>query len=308
MTDISEILKDRSAKWTDIEELDARTDKWLYTVREKKLKEEYEILLNLLSNFNYYSHKEISIICRDLYRKFSVKEKTYLNSLYIPVISKDGTLNHSFEILTQYIDSNNLHRNYAWPDIWRASFQRKFNKSKIFNIVLVDDMSGSGNTIINCLEILIKSYEWIFNDRRLYIMLIEITDEAKNKINKFANDNGLKIEDFIIHNQHKKAFDSQAIFYTEESKERAKHLIKEIESKFSIGSDYILGYKDSQCLIAFHYNTPNNTLPIFWCEDKGFPWTPLFPRRKGLKPPFEENTFVQKRKRKENSMKFKGGK
>jgi len=40
-----------------------------------------------------------------------------------------------------------------------------------------------------------------------------------------------------------------------------------------------LGYKDGQLLIGFHHNTPDNTLPIIWYdEDTGPPWTPIFRR------------------------------
>ncbi|MGH8336284.1 MAG: histidine phosphatase family protein [Gammaproteobacteria bacterium] len=37
-----------------------------------------------------------------------------------------------------------------------------------------------------------------------------------------------------------------------------------------------MGYGDSQALIAFHYNTPNNSLPVIWASGRG--WSPLLPR------------------------------
>jgi len=40
-----------------------------------------------------------------------------------------------------------------------------------------------------------------------------------------------------------------------------------------------LGYDDCQLLIAFHHNTPDNTLPIIWYDEPdGEPWTPVFRR------------------------------
>ena len=41
------------------------------------------------------------------------------------------------------------------------------------------------------------------------------------------------------------------------------------------------GYEDSQMLMGFHHNTPDNTLPIIWMDkDHGAPisWTPVFRR------------------------------
>lgn len=37
-----------------------------------------------------------------------------------------------------------------------------------------------------------------------------------------------------------------------------------------------LGYEGSEALMAFEYNTPNNSLPIIWAEQNG--WCPLFKR------------------------------
>ena len=40
-----------------------------------------------------------------------------------------------------------------------------------------------------------------------------------------------------------------------------------------------LGYDDCQLLIAFHHNTPDNTLPIIWYDEPdGVSWTPIFRR------------------------------
>jgi len=46
-----------------------------------------------------------------------------------------------------------------------------------------------------------------------------------------------------------------------------------------------LGYDDSQSLIVFPHNTPNNTLPIIWAGNKnekeiGVPWNPIWERVK----------------------------
>jgi hypothetical protein len=43
--------------------------------------------------------------------------------------------------------------------------------------------------------------------------------------------------------------------------------------------DYPLGYDDSQLLIGFHHNTPDNTLPVIWFgEPSGPAWHPIFRR------------------------------
>ncbi|HUW81749.1 MAG TPA: hypothetical protein VMZ31_02990 [Phycisphaerae bacterium] len=41
----------------------------------------------------------------------------------------------------------------------------------------------------------------------------------------------------------------------------------------------VLGFEDSQLLVGFHHNTPDNTLPIIWCDGTAdAPWSPIFRR------------------------------
>ena len=41
-----------------------------------------------------------------------------------------------------------------------------------------------------------------------------------------------------------------------------------------------LGFKDCQLLLGFNHNTPDNTLPIFWYDEKNYNWYPIFKRYK----------------------------
>ena len=42
--------------------------------------------------------------------------------------------------------------------------------------------------------------------------------------------------------------------------------------------DHPVGYENSQLLIGFHHNVPDNTLPIFWFDEPDPLWSPIFPR------------------------------
>jgi hypothetical protein len=40
-----------------------------------------------------------------------------------------------------------------------------------------------------------------------------------------------------------------------------------------------LGYRDSQLLLGFHHNVPDNSVPMFWSEGTDvYPWKPVFRR------------------------------
>jgi len=46
-----------------------------------------------------------------------------------------------------------------------------------------------------------------------------------------------------------------------------------------VPAEHALGFEDSQLLIGFHHNTPDNTLPIIWFDEPGrVPWKPIFRR------------------------------
>jgi hypothetical protein len=46
-----------------------------------------------------------------------------------------------------------------------------------------------------------------------------------------------------------------------------------------VAADHALGFEDSQLLIGFHHNTPDNTLPIIWYDEPGgVAWKPIFRR------------------------------
>jgi len=46
-----------------------------------------------------------------------------------------------------------------------------------------------------------------------------------------------------------------------------------------VDAPHVLGFEDSELLVGFHHNTPDNTLPIIWFDGAaGPPWKPIFRR------------------------------
>ena len=46
----------------------------------------------------------------------------------------------------------------------------------------------------------------------------------------------------------------------------------------SIFAGHPFGYGNSQLLLGFHHNVPDNTLPVIWLEQPEIPWHAIFPR------------------------------
>jgi hypothetical protein len=61
----------------------------------------------------------------------------------------------------------------------------------------------------------------------------------------------------------------------------ACRVAKEYGELIGFHADDACGYKDSQMLMGFHHNTPDNTLPIMWADNTavgGSNWAPIFKR------------------------------
>jgi len=85
--------------------------------------------------------------------------------------------------------------------------------------------------------------------------------------------------------------------YKEIEAERKKRKYSEICRNHKI-DNLILGYEDVSSLVAFHYNTPNNTLGLFWQDLMDF--TALFPRKK------KRSTELSKMQQEARNRKSKG--
>ncbi len=146
-------------------------------------------------------------------------------------------------------------------------------------LVFFDDMIGSGNQAIlfaneNLERLGIESYYvaiFAFNDG-----LKRVKDEACFK-DVICGD---RLSD------EERAFHPDSLVFNDfdlATRERLETLCLHYGNE--LYPDHPLGYDDSQALLAFPHNTPNNTLPIIWASTenekvKGYPWNPIFERKK----------------------------
>ncbi len=94
-----------------------------------------------------------------------------------------------------------------------------------------------------------------------------------NKLKKELNINVL-VEDTLT--DENKAFSPKRNIFGNKT-EIVRDIIKKIGEK--IYPEGPLGWEDNEALIVFNYNTPTNTLPIFWSEGvSNYKWYPLFER------------------------------
>ncbi|MBO9571408.1 MAG: hypothetical protein J7497_04265, partial [Chitinophagaceae bacterium] len=149
------------------------------------------------------------------------------------------------------------------------------------SIVLVDDFSGSGNTVLDFRN---NIRDHLPDNVQVSVITVAYLSKAKILLEK----NGLK----IFGNLRMPAFSKRGSVFGYHPKMQA---IREFcfkygnliypDGDYNSGKVSInpLGYENSQALIGFEHATPNNTLPIIWADrkrsDTNVAWYPIFPRR-----------------------------
>ncbi|MDE8039335.1 hypothetical protein PT110_09185 [Erysipelothrix rhusiopathiae] len=261
-------------------------------LKKSKKKINLDLYLELLELFTVYDEIKYNELIQKSVEKISdhIKKFEVKKVFFIPLISPNiiqenkiqyySELNSSTFLLYQHKSSKfqSILREYIDEDI-TVEFLKNINMirndkylvqrlKKINNdsrgeiIILLDDFSGSGNSVINTLDIL-DSVSTSLLDKTM-VSLLFVTDDAMKKIEeKYVN---CKISYEI-------RVDKLCYLYDEAEYEIVKSEIEKISEELDI-TENRLGYNNDGCLVSL-MRTPNNTIGIFSDTEKG-----IFPRDK----------------------------
>lgn len=238
-------------------------------------KEDWDKALNLLIHFEYYTLKnvinEYDNQLKIIKKSLTKKKKIYINS--VGKIGKSGASMIYFAKKTNFF----LNRNCQIID------NDEFNKLTPDDLlILIDDFSGSGETISKYYE---KIKVLIPEGINTFVLTVAYTAKAKNHLDKI----GIQIFGNLRFPVFQKrgsifGYPPKVIAMREFSFKYGNQLfnLKKYDDKET--KLHPLGYDNSQCLIGFEHSIPNNTLPIIWAEkeytfeDINKIWQPIFPR------------------------------
>lgn len=223
------------------------------------------IFLELIKHYNYYSRTCVQEIMEDIDRQINYELKLDLKTTRYSRIQNSSKIDSSNYFLEEFKATNDI-PNDICIDILIAK-DKEFEEIK--NIVFFDDIIGSGKTVSDFFEQNLQKFKKV----NYYIFCIEMMYDSKEYLETFFKDNEIKCN-LYPYNVQKKSFNIDILGESYLEKEK---LVSEHEKKLWGGkSPNILGYKNSQAIISFFRNTPNNTLSSFWY--KGSKWQGLFPR------------------------------
>lgn len=205
-------------------------------------------------------------------------------------LGKSGThllyyVKHAYRAIFPDVTSHELSLRFRHEGHLLRQGQLEIKADAIF---FIDDFIGTGTQVRKFLRSFSKLR--MEHPPPLYLLLISGFKEARQRVEEeFPQLRGRIVvgeKELTVGNR---AFDpSSGIFGSDFERKQAEELCRQIgyallAKYFKTDAErrrHALGWENSQALIAFSHNTPNNTLPIFWAAGtyQGRAWFPLFPR------------------------------
>lgn len=271
MTD--EIIEFCTKKWA----VDSNDPKIKYFIEKKGqfyagFSDEIKVYIDLLlKEFDYYSHRSVNREYEELHKRLCSETDFVIDySIFTFLKSQDNSYNSSYGYTKEYKNVNGISSNNIYPDL-RDCFEKSWWPD-IQSIVFVDDFCGSGKTLCDYLDT-IKQF---VKDKHIYYIVVHAMEQGAKKIENYAELNNYQIT--ILTNHYAKKI------FSEEKFREYKEPFRLLSKKRKIDNNHIMGLYDSQALVAFYENTPNNTLGLF--RYKTPKNEPIFPRNKEKSPAF----------------------
>lgn len=291
-------------------------EKWLDNFQGQLYNANYERVLALILAVHmvYYNENDICHLVKLAYRKLlhEIMERegedlaaVVESMVFLPL----GTVSESGPFLSYYFRKEN-----SLPtEFFVSSLDMIDRMEHVKNIILIDDVSVSGEQVDWYIKEMKKKsffFEKILNNVNVYALFLISTTVAKRKLEEHK----VNLCAPILMDERSRCFNEESSIYKifdkgvrnvirAQSMAMAQHygcslIIRQymrngefqriLDRKKELDEDKVfeeikqkvkkdaLGYNDAQILMAFEYNTPNNTLPIIWADD--LYWNPLFKR------------------------------
>lgn len=255
-------------------------EKWLSNFKGEAFDTHYErrLALWLLANFVHYNENEVRHLCKTLYHDFIHRMlvdkigiesdiensiKGVLNTSRFYYLGRPG---ESGAFLLYYFRQENI------LPLDNFIFRPEDLSEKISTIVFIDDVTlseGKRGQAVGYIEKVMKSY---FQNKRSVLITFIATKKTIEDLEK----KGTVVISCIVLDERNKCFsnESNVFHYFKNHLDNCKKFAEHYGKK--LRPSYPLGYKNGQFVFGFFYNTPDNSLPIFWAENNS--WYPIMKR------------------------------
>lgn len=276
-------------------------DDWLKNFHNEK---ERHHALWLLSQFMYFGSREIRELLGALYRdlvKYPIVasiRKANRNTRDIDLLKRlyDDELKHTrflgmgnpsesgCHLLYYFRQENRLSKNlfiYTHEIFNRVGTNRTISlrHPEVRRYIYLDDFCGSGNQASGYSDGVLEDIKGLKFDVELAYFTLFATEHG---IAEFQQKTGFDKVDAVFRlDDTYKCFKDESRYFVNCNPQIERLFAEKMCRAYGVqlSPNNPLGYKDGQLLLGFHHNIPDNTLPIIWFdEEAGIPWTPIFRR------------------------------
>lgn len=249
-----------------------------FDTKEEAQEFEQRLALFLLCNFVYYNENEVKHLMRMMLEKY-IHKYMLINDISTP----DDALIDKLIRKTRFSQLGNESESsaymlYLYRQINELSKNDFEDKEGMENIVFVDDFSITGGQAERYIKKYVREHKEHKN-MNMYVLLMVATKKAVKKIEKLPQITA--VLPCILIDDTSKAFSKTSIVfqgYSPELKKQAKKMCQHYGELIMVDEEGAtpLGFGGGEFMFGAYYNTPNNTIPIFWSEINN--WKPFFKR------------------------------
>lgn len=264
-----------------------------------------------LSQFMYFGSREIRVLLRSVYRDLYLCPMIHEVRATLPSDASDEDIQRAIEqsikettflgvgnpsesgvhLLYYFRQENRLDKkNFTdTVQIFRKTnapsngMDRELRDPSIRRYVFLDDVCGSGETAVIYSREVLSDILRIDPSAKVYYLCIFASSDGLN----FVRDESLFKENcaavFELDRTYRCLSEFSRYFQPKEYPEIDPDIARRLVETYGNELDprFASGFGDSQMLLGFHHNTPDNTLCIMWHDHTvhgGGTWTPIFKR------------------------------
>ena len=231
----------------------------------------------ILMNFTFYTENEVRALCKCIFDE-------YIHIKLIEYKNTNTLNNHSYVDKINHIIDNTLFFPLGNPSESGTSILYYFRQenmlskkhfepqtNKIYeNVVYIDDVTISGSQAANYINnISVKGI-------KKYILMLISTDETNDYFIKVLPEHMLISA--IVLDKRSKCFSDDTFCFSGSNSSKLKAFAFKMCEGYGkeLFNKSPLGFDNGQYIFGFYYNTPDNTLPIIWCQNEK--WESAFRR------------------------------
>ena len=253
---------------------------WLEQLRSKS---EQRLMFRILQTLHFYSEDEVrhrvrdahGIVTRGLVDRVAHKQVKRWQSILVSYLDGPGKSGSRFAKL--YIDENGMFNDSVVEKSQLLSTVQK--REDVQAVVFVDDFVGTGRSACDYFDAMPGEFGQMLKAKGIKCFFVSIVafSEGLQTLQEHLDNRGFEVRVHACERlgEEDVCFGPKSrTFQLEADRDKAREIAMSIGRKVCKAAP--LGFGDSQALVVFSHNCPNNTLPLL---TEGAPgWSPLFRR------------------------------